>query len=115
MRKSLDAILDGAAAIGDGLLDIASFGDRSARRARRIAGLDDPRPGHVKDAEAIRGDWEAVVGRRPFLEPIADRITCWSCGKPSAAPQANILANMACLTCPHCGATNWIWPAKTTG
>jgi hypothetical protein len=53
---------DGLRSLLDGLASIATWGETDARRARHLAGLDDPRPGHVKDAEKIRGDWEMVLG-----------------------------------------------------
>lgn len=52
---------NGLLSIARGLADIASFGEFSAQHARDIAGVDDPRPGHIKDAGKMRGDWEAVA------------------------------------------------------
>jgi hypothetical protein len=58
--------LDGRRSVLSGLASVATWGESDAGCppgiARALAGLDDPRPGRVKDAEAIRGDWEAVMG-----------------------------------------------------
>lgn len=57
----MNALLRGLTSIAAGLADIVSFGAISAERAREHAGLNDPRPDDVKDAEALASDWDAVL------------------------------------------------------
>lgn len=60
-RDGLRSLADGFSSIGAGMASLNPFGNPIPPRGRDIAGLDDSRPGHVKDAEALRGDWEAVA------------------------------------------------------
>jgi hypothetical protein len=65
----MDGFRAGLAAIADGFLDILTFGGLSARHARDLAGLDNPRPGHVKDAEAIGRSSRTTLVARCAMAP----------------------------------------------
>jgi hypothetical protein len=103
----MNDLFRGLYSIAEGMVNVFSFGELSARRTRRrLEYLQSMN--HLHDLSMVHQDAAKVRSRQRWLEPIVDGVTeCRSCGgRYRVSPLAKVGQS---INCPHCGAISWLW------